>query len=477
MARHFKDDSEQRAYARQARRSDAVYQQDAYQQQARGQQQGYAQQQGAYQQQGYAQQQARPQQRGAYQQQSRNQQAYAAAPYSTAGNSPAPRRRKKKKSPLPIVLAAIVLVAAGVGIYLFLNPPVFSVSINGSSQSINSGTTVEQCVEKGYATPTAGNLIAVDGSIAQQGGGTAFTATVNGSTVEGSYTLKKGDDVQISDGTDVDEEYTETTETVAHGTSGTDYSTLSSYYNGSIHVYSSGEDGEKIVKTGKVSGKTSETITKQPVDAGYNAYDANVGDEKVIALTFDDGPWPTTTSEILDILKENGAHATFFQIGNQIANMPDIEKRIVEEGNQVGTHTYDHAAGSGQGVNLTYMTADEQRTEISKGFAAIEDTLGTSVTHIMRAPGGNYYGSLIDNLKDLVVAEIGWDLDTEDWSRPGADAIAKVILSVKPGQVILMHDGGGDRSQTVEALRTALPQLIAQGYKCVTVDELMAYGK
>ena len=446
MARHFKDDSAQRAYASRARRSADDYR-------AAGQRQDAGHQR-----------QAAPA-------------PYTPAPYG-ADQPDAPRpRRRKKRGPLPIILAAVALVAVGVGIYLVANPPIYSVTVNGAEQTVNTGTTVEQCVEKGFASPAAGNLIAVDGSIAQQGGGTAYTATVNGNEVDGSYAVKKGDDVQISDGADVDEEYTETTEAVAHGTSGTDYSTLSSYYGGSIHVYSAGEDGEKTVKTGKVSGKTVEEVTKQPVDAGYNAYVANVGDEKVIALTFDDGPWPTTTSEILDILKENGAHATFFQIGNQIANMPDIEKRIVEEGNQVGTHTWDHASGSGQGVNLTYMTADEQREEITKGFNAIEETLGTSVTHIMRAPGGNYYGSLIDNLKDLVTAEIGWDLDTEDWSRPGASAIEQVILSVKPGQVILMHDGGGDRSQTVEALRNALPQLTAQGYKCVTIDELMAYGK
>ena len=123
------------------------------------------------------------------------------------------------------------------------------------------------------------------------------------------------------------------------------------------------------------------------------------------------------------------------------------------------------------------MSPEEQRAEVQKGFEAIESALGTSVTHVLRAPGGNYYGPLVDNLKDLVDAEVGWDVDTEDWSRPGAGAIESALLSAKPGDVVLMHDGGGDRSQTVEALRSALPKLAAQGYKFVTVDELMAYGK
>lgn len=410
--------------------------------------------------------------------------AYEPSPYTDdeprrgRGASSSPRRQGKQKRRWPVALAAVLVVAVvGIGAYLFFNPPFYKVSVNGTEQTIEAGTTVQGIVDKGLATPTAGNLIAVDGSVAQQGGGTAFTATVNGADAQGDQKLSAGDQVQIDNGQDVDEDFTETTETIPHGESGTDYSTLASYYNGAIHVYSSGEDGEKTVKTGNVSGKTVEEVTKQPTDAGYSSYNANVGDDKVLALTFDDGPWPNQTAEVLDILKENGAHATFFQIGNQVAENAEVEKRIVAEGNQVASHTWDHAAGSGQGVNMTYMSADEQRAEMEKGFKAIEDTLGTSIEHVMRAPGGNYYGSLIDNLKDIVDVEVGWDVDTEDWRRPGAAAIEQAILSAKPGDIVLMHDGGGDRSQTIEGLRNALPKLVQEGYKFVTIDQLMAYGK
>ena len=96
---------------------------------------------------------------------------------------------------------------------------------------------------------------------------------------------------------------------------------------------------------------------------------------------------------------------------------------------------------------------------------------------MMRAPGGNFHDEIINTLWPYLDAEIGWDVDTEDWARPGADAIAARILSVEPGQVILMHDGGGDRSQTVEALRQALPELTARGFKCVTISELLSYNK
>lgn len=386
-----------------------------------------------------------------------------------------PRRSHRRRNAL--IGLAVIVVLAGVGVWLYFNPPFFDVSVNGTRRTVNAGATIQSVIDEGYASPKAGNLIAVDGSVATAGGGTAFTATVNGSEVtDGATSLKRGDDVQISDGTDQNETFTEKTEAVPHGTSGQDMSSTNLYWAGSIHVLSQGEDGEQTVKTGDVSGKTVTEVTKQPVDAGYRVYTTHTGNDKVVALTFDDGPWPTTTAEILDILKENGAKATFFQIGNQIAENATVERRIHDEGHQIATHTWDHASGSGRGVDLTRMTADEQRAEVTKGFDAIDQAVGTKVSRVMRAPGGNYHGQVIETLKDVVTAEIGWDVDTEDWRRPGADKIAQAILSVKPGQVVLMHDGGGDRSQTVEALKTALPKLKEQGYTFVTIDELLAYG-
>ncbi len=386
-------------------------------------------------------------------------------------------RKPRRRAPMAITILIVLVVLAGGGLYLYFNPPLYNVNVNGVDHLVSSGATLQDMVDDGFASPKAGNLLAVDGSVCQEGGGDKFEATVNGqSTNDPTYVVPRNATVQFENGNDATEEYTETTEAVAFGTSGQDMDSFNLYWAGSIHIYSEGEDGEQVVKTGKTSGISVTEVTKQPVDAGYHVYTANTGDDKVIALTFDDGPWPTTTSEILDILKENGAHATFFQIGNQIAENPDVEKRIYEEGHQIGTHTYDHASGSGGGVDLTKMSADEQVEEVEKGFSAIEDALGTTVSRIMRAPGGNYHGSIITNLASHVTAEIGWDVDTEDWSRPGAQAIADAILSAKSGDVVLMHDGGGNRSQTVEGLRIALPQLVAQGYKFVTIDELLAYG-
>ena len=198
----------------------------------------------------------------------------------------------------------------------------------------------------------------------------------------------------------------------------------------------------------------------------------------MVALTFDDGPWPTT-SELLDVLKENDAVATFFTIGEQISDKTDYVEtiqRMAAEGHQIGTHSYDHAAtGGGNGVDMTRQSPEKQIEEVQMGQQAIADATASEASKVFRSPGGNFHDEIIWNLQPYITSEIGWNVDTEDWRRPGADAIAERLLSVKPGDVVLMHDGGGDRSQTIEALKVALPQLRAEGYKFVTIDQLLAY--
>ncbi len=350
----------------------------------------------------------------------------------------------------------------------------FGITVNDQKKTVWRGTSIEKLVEKGYANPTPGNLMAVDGSLLEEGKGQLCTATIDGTPAELNAKVHRGAVVTIGDGEDVTEEHTTTQEAIPYGTSSSSRE-FDAYWNGSIHLLSDGQEGERTIKTGKVSGKTVNEVTKPAIDKGYIIYTAKPKD-KVIALTFDDGPWPETTGQILDILEQYGAKATFFTIGNQIAERPEELVRAKSLGCEVCTHTYDHAAGAGGGVNITYMSASEQINDVQKGFAAIADATGEEPPHVMRAPGGNFYGEAIDNLWPYLDAEIGWDVDTEDWRQPGSDAIAEAILSVQPGQVILMHDGGGDRTQTVEALRIALPKLVEQGYGFVTVDELMAYG-
>ncbi len=385
--------------------------------------------------------------------------------------------RKRRRGGCLLGLFAVALIAAGVATaaYFYMNPPRYNVTVNGETVTVDRGATIADVIEAGYASPVAGNLMAIDGTVATEGGGDPFAATVNGTpTTDAKTPLDRDAVVEIADGADQVETETVTTEAIPYGTVGSER-TLDAYWTGSLHVNQKGQEGERTVRTGDVSGVVIDEQTKAPVDEGYRIYTANVGEDKVIALTFDDGPWPDTTDAILDVLEANGAKATFFTIGNQVAPYAAQVKREAELGCQVCTHSWDHASGSGQGVNLTYMSAEEQVNEITQGYAAIKEVLGEEPSHVFRAPGGNYYGDIISTLAPYVDAEVGWDIDTEDWRLPGSDAIYEAIMSAKPGQVILMHDGGGDRWQTVEAVKRAVPELVAQGYRLVTVDELLAY--
>ena len=123
------------------------------------------------------------------------------------------------------------------------------------------------------------------------------------------------------------------------------------------------------------------------------------------------------------------------------------------------------------------MTPEEQRMEVEKGFQAIVDATGAEPSRVFRSPGGNFPIEVWRNVEDLLEAEIGWDIDTLDWKRPGASVIAERIKAATPGDIILMHDGGGDRSQTAEALRKALPYLKEQGFRFVTMDEMLQFPR
>ena len=388
------------------------------------------------------------------------------AAYYGDANRYSAKRAKKPINKVAVGVIIAVAVVLAVGVWIFMNPRSFPVTVNGIEYTVDRGTTVGDLIDEGYAAPMPGNLLAIDGNVIETGGGAEYSGMINGDENNDRTTeVHKEDVITINNGGDTTEDFTEEQVEIAPQTV--------SGGIGSLHVFLEGEPGIVNRKTGVVSGITQDEPVKEVVNAGYVKFNADPG-QKVIALTFDDGPWPTSTAQILDVLDQYGAKATFFTIGNQVSDNADVVKRAKAAGHQVATHTWDHASGSGQGVNLGYMTAEEQIQEVEKGFGVLDDLFGEKVSRVFRSPGGNFSGDTVTNLQPYVTAEIGWNIDTEDWRRPGVDAIVSQIESASSGNVILMHDGGGDRSQTVEALSIALPYLVNQGYQFVTIDELLA---
>lgn len=382
-----------------------------------------------------------------------------------------PKRRRSPLAKIGCAVAAllVVLVVALTVYYALTTPASFNITLNGETKTVERFDSVDSLMKDGSITSRPGDYLAVDGSVIEAGGGEKSRIIVNDKNARATFwPLHQGDAVVVEDGADVTEDYT--SEEITSNPEGVETGW------GAIHAYVDGKPRVAELRTGKESGRTAEVEIQAAIDSSYVKYNAQVGDDKVVALTFDDGPWPETTEQVLDVLDQYGAKATFFTIGDQVAGHSDLVKRAFDAGHQICTHSWDHAADSGNGVDLTRMSAEEQIDEVTKGYEAIEAVTGTTASHVFRAPGGNFTGSIVWTLRDYVDAEIGWNVDTEDWRRPGAETIANRIMSAKSGEIVLMHDGGGDRTQTVEALRTALPYLKEQGFRFVTMDELLAYN-
>ncbi|MET1177582.1 polysaccharide deacetylase family protein [Peribacillus simplex] len=193
--------------------------------------------------------------------------------------------------------------------------------------------------------------------------------------------------------------------------------------------------------------------------------------EKLVAITFDDGPHPFLTSQILDILAKYDAKATFFVAGNKVIRFPELLKREVKEGHEIANHTYHHIYGN--------ITSAKLSSELEETDKIIQKSVGLKTT--LYRPVGGFYNDLIinpalKNEKDVVLWS--WDQDSRDWANPPASQIYNYITKgVKPGNIILFHDWHGSEytqtSQTVIVLDSILGFLYDRGYKCVTVSELL----
>jgi peptidoglycan/xylan/chitin deacetylase (PgdA/CDA1 family) len=186
--------------------------------------------------------------------------------------------------------------------------------------------------------------------------------------------------------------------------------------------------------------------------------------QKLIALTFDDGPDPRYTPKIMAELLRYGAKGTFFVIGSKAIRYIDLIQKLDATGNEIGNHTFRHRLSSQIELN-EILQCDEVV------FAAIHKH-----TKYFRPPGGYISQKIVDSAfkANEHIVMWSWDEDPRDWSRPGVDKIVKRVLGhLHPGDIILFHDGGGNRQQTIEALPKILEGIQEQGFRCVTVSELL----
>jgi len=195
--------------------------------------------------------------------------------------------------------------------------------------------------------------------------------------------------------------------------------------------------------------------------------------EKVVVLTFDDGPSPIWTPQILDVLKDAHVKATFFMLGKHVRQYPDVARRVAKEGHEIGNHTYDHHG-------ISYYKPEELDREVRDTEKIIKSITGIK-TKYFRPPKAWLTKQEKEQLKDMGYETVLWSLNSKDWVTFDDRYIVKYILHhVRPGDILLFHDSGGvfrpeggKRKETVKAVRLLIEKLREGGYRFVTISELL----
>ncbi len=216
-----------------------------------------------------------------------------------------------------------------------------------------------------------------------------------------------------------------------------------------------------VTKTGTLATSAGRLIANNNIyyyDASSEVYRTVYGDQKMVALTYDDGP-SSNTSTILDVLEEYNSVATFFVVGNRVSTYSSTVKRAYSMGCQIGNHTYDH-------TTLTTVSTSTIASQISKTNQAVKNVTGVAPT-VMRPPGGSVNSTVKSNVGMPIIL---WSIDTLDWkTRNATSTINSVLNNVKDGDIVLMHDL---YEATATASKTIIPRLISAGYQLVTIEEL-----
>lgn len=311
-------------------------------------------------------------------------------------------------------------------------------------------------INDGSVTP--GNLMSVAGSIITTAAGEPIVYSVNGKVVDQKTFLKNGDTIDATSGQNVVEK---TVTTTKEGHVGYDRRGKGPI----VAVVTPGKNPITTTVEGEKSGAVvSKKITNNAVKPVVEYKHYRNEQDKVVALTFDDGPSKTYTPKVLAILNKYKVKATFFELGSEVKKYPNISKQVVDSGSQVALHSQNH-------VRLAYTPVNKINKEIEHGIKTIKKATGVQPT-FMRPPYGSVDGTVFDALAQHKLGIGLWSIDTVDWSRPGKKYIIKrAVDNAYPGAVILMHDGGGNRQDTLDALPHIIKAYQKAGYRFVTMDE------
>lgn len=357
--------------------------------------------------------------------------------------------------PVPVAIA-VVACAALAAMYASYAP--YPITIDGRAGSVPAFARAAELAGSGSIAAAPGDLLAVDGSVVEEGAGEPLLVERDDQPLPDDARVYPGDVLHIAPGADIIEP-TVTTETVIEAP-------VVEIGSGPLEqLVDEGRSGTAVVEYGAVSGiEVSRTVLTEPVPARV-ARSGGTGRLRVVALTFDDGPVPGQTEHVLRILREQDVKATFFMLGNNVQRYPAWAKMVVADGHEIGNHTYSHRTNSG-------TTREQARAEIGSAQTVIRKVTGVEAAWF-RPPGGMMGRHMYAEARSQGLRIAMWGVDPWDWSgktdRQVTDAVVK---AVKPGSIVLLHDGGGDRRATIWALGPMITRLKAAGYTFVTLDEL-----
>jgi len=361
-----------------------------------------------------------------------------------------------------LIIALAVVVAIVFGPYIFRFP--VAISLNGEEIAVPFGTRVgEVAAEHIDPDYLYGILFAVDETILDEHGGGQPIFIADGESIEADTPIRRQEVIIVNRGADQTETIVEETIETAPE------QTLRRTGTGSLRQLIPAEPGIKIRSYGEVSGiEVSIEKVSEPQRGEIRRSSLPSNGTRKIALTFDDGPHPEYTPALLRVLERYEVQATFFLLGREVSAHPEIAKQIVEAGHQVANHSYNHP-------DYRDLDNEERHADFIRSQDVIEEATGVRPNWV-RPP----YGAM-DESAELFWLKEGmkialWSIDPVDWQRPGVDAITdEVVSNVHPGAVPVLHDAGGNRSQTVRATRNIIRELRDMDYTFVTIEELYDY--
>ncbi len=338
----------------------------------------------------------------------------------------------KRRSPatwVGLAFAAALLVSCTSASPTTPSPtiPPIAIRVDGAAREVPLGTTLGQLARQLSLRPTSGRLLSVTGNVLQRGAEPG-RVLVNGRVVTREAPLSSGDSIRVVDGTDQTEPTRLESKTLPGKHFGDPQRSLDRWRI------------KQITTIGKISGEVA-SIDLLPV--------GKPDVPREVALTFDDGPWPKYTREIVRVLRRYHATASFFMIGRNVARWPRIAQDVVQAGMVVGNHSWDHPLTP----PFSDLIPNRLQMELSLTNQALA-SVGVQDPYLFRPPGGSYDEDVVQEARRQGMRLVNWDVDPKDWeSTRSAQEIAHAVLAdAGPGSIVDMHDGGGNQQATVRAL-------------------------